>query len=75
MTIEIKTATLEPVRNTYEHTRRRFGDKPASRYQEASYDIAPENNFHASAMKGEADGFHVRHDRRQRSRCVRRPSV
>ena len=46
MTIEIKTSTLEPVRNTYEHTRRRFGDKPASRYQEASYDIAPENNFH-----------------------------
>jgi phenol hydroxylase P1 protein len=46
MTLEIKTATLQPVRNTYEHTRRRFGDKPASRYQEASYDIAPENNFH-----------------------------
>ncbi len=46
MTIEIKTATLSTIRNTYEHTRRRFGDKPASRYQEASYDIAPENNFH-----------------------------
>tara|TARA_R110001592_G_scaffold363372_2_gene686291 strand:- start:167611 stop:168591 length:981 start_codon:yes stop_codon:yes gene_type:complete len=46
MTIEIKTATLEPIRNTYEHTRRRFGDKPASRYQEASYDIAPKDNFH-----------------------------
>lgn len=46
MTIEIKTATLEPIRHTFEHTKRRFGDKPASRYQEASYDIAPENNFH-----------------------------
>jgi phenol hydroxylase P1 protein len=46
MTIEIKTSTLEPIRNTYEHTKRRFGDKPASRYQEASYDIAPEINFH-----------------------------
>jgi phenol hydroxylase P1 protein len=46
MTIEIKTATLEPIRHTFEHTRRRFGDKPASRYQEASYDIAPERNFH-----------------------------
>ncbi len=46
MTIEIKTATLEPVRNTYEHIRRRFGDKPASRYQEASYDVAPTDNFH-----------------------------
>ena len=46
MTIEIRTSTLEPVRNTYEHIKRRFGDKPASRYQEASYDLAPEHNFH-----------------------------
>ena len=46
MSIEIKTSTLEPIRNTFEHTKRRFGDKPASRYQEASYDIAPEENFH-----------------------------
>ncbi len=46
MTIEIRTSTLEPVRNTYEHIKRRFGDKPATRYQEASYDLAPENNFH-----------------------------
>lgn len=46
MTIEIRTSTLEPVRNTYEHIKRRFGDKPASRYQEASYDVAPETNFH-----------------------------
>ena len=46
MTIEIRTSTLEPVRNTFEHIKRRFGDKPASRYQEASYDLAPEHNFH-----------------------------
>lgn len=46
MSIEIKTSTMEPVRNTFEHTKRRFGDKPASRYQEASYDLAPEHNFH-----------------------------
>ncbi len=46
MTIEIKTSTLEPVRNTFEHIKRRFGDKPASRYQEASYDLAPVTNFH-----------------------------
>jgi phenol hydroxylase P1 protein len=50
MTIEIKTSTLEPIRNTFEHTKRRFGDKPASRYQEASYDIAPEHNFHYRPM-------------------------
>ncbi len=46
MTIEIRTSTLEPVRHTFEHIKRRFGDKPASRYQEASYDLAPEVNFH-----------------------------
>lgn len=46
MTIEIRTSTLEPVRNTFEHIKRRFGDKPASRYQEASYDLAPVTNFH-----------------------------
>ena len=46
MTIEIKTATLEPVRNTFLHIARRFGDKPATRYQEATYDIAPTHNFH-----------------------------
>lgn len=50
MSIEIKTATLQPIRNTFEHTKRRFGDKPASRYQEASYDIAPEHNFHYRPM-------------------------
>ena len=50
MTIEIKTSTLEPVRNTFEHIKRRFGDKPASRYQEASYDVAPVTNFHYRPM-------------------------
>ena len=46
MTIEIKTATLEPVRNTYAHIERRFGDKPATRYQEATYDVQAEANLH-----------------------------
>lgn len=46
MTIEIKTATLEPVRNTFANIERRFGDKPASRYQEATYDLQGEVNFH-----------------------------
>lgn len=46
MTIEIKTATLEPVRTTYNHIKRRFGDKPATRYQEATYDLSPTTNFH-----------------------------
>lgn len=46
MTIEIKTSTMTPVRNTYAHIERRFGDKPATRYQEASYDVHATDNFH-----------------------------
>ena len=46
MTIEIKTATLEPVRNTFAHIERRFGDKPATRYQEGTYDVQAVTNFH-----------------------------
>lgn len=46
MSIEIKTATAEPIRQTFSHIRRRFGDKPASRYQEASFDIEAATNFH-----------------------------
>lgn len=50
MTIEIKTATLEPVRNTFAHIERRFGDKPATRYQEGTYDIQAVTNFHYKPM-------------------------
>lgn len=46
MSVEIKTTTAETIRNTFSHTRRRFGDKPASRYQEASFDLESATNFH-----------------------------
>lgn len=46
MTIEIKTATLDSVRNTFAHIERRFGDKPATRYQEATYDVQSEKYLH-----------------------------
>jgi phenol/toluene 2-monooxygenase (NADH) P1/A1 len=46
MQIDIKTSSVKPVRSTYAYVQRRFGDKPASRYQEASYDIQEEINFH-----------------------------
>ena len=39
MQIDIKTSGVKPVRNTYAYVEKRFGDKVASRYQEASYDI------------------------------------
>lgn len=46
MSLEIKTATLEPIRHTYANIARRFGDKPATRYQEATYDAQGAANFH-----------------------------
>nr|WP_067291117.1 aromatic/alkene monooxygenase hydroxylase subunit beta [Marinobacterium profundum] len=46
MSVEIKTSTLEPVRNTFANIERRFGDKPATRYQEATYDLQAETNYH-----------------------------
>ncbi|WP_368622211.1 aromatic/alkene monooxygenase hydroxylase subunit beta [Paraburkholderia sp. BR13444] len=46
MQIEIRTLKVQPLRQTYGHVARRFGDKPASRYQEATYDIQPTANFH-----------------------------
>lgn len=46
MSLEIKTASFEPIRNTYAHIARRFGDKPATRYQEATYDAQASTNFH-----------------------------
>ncbi|MEB2624655.1 aromatic/alkene monooxygenase hydroxylase subunit beta [Pseudomonas sp. YuFO8] len=46
MSVEIKTTTVETIRNTFSHTRRRFGDKVASRYQEASFDLESATNFH-----------------------------
>ncbi|WP_269620608.1 aromatic/alkene monooxygenase hydroxylase subunit beta [Zhongshania sp. BJYM1] len=46
MAVEIRTLAIEPIRNTYGHTARRFGDKPATRYQEASFDIEAKINFH-----------------------------
>lgn len=46
MQVEIKTLKVQPQRQTYGHVARRFGDKPASRYQEATYDIQPTANFH-----------------------------
>ncbi|TAM10687.1 MAG: phenol hydroxylase [Nevskiaceae bacterium] len=46
MPIELRTITIEPLRNNYDHLEKRFGHKPASRYQEASYDIQPVENLH-----------------------------
>ncbi|MFS8038962.1 phenol hydroxylase [Xanthobacter sp. AM11] len=47
MTVQIKTIDLEPKRQTFGHVARRLGgDKPASRYQEATFDLQPTDHFH-----------------------------
>ncbi|QHS11083.1 aromatic/alkene monooxygenase hydroxylase subunit beta [Sinimarinibacterium sp. NLF-5-8] len=47
MQIDIKTTTVEPIRQTFSHVARRLGaDKPASRYQEATFDLQTTTNFH-----------------------------
>ena len=46
MQIDLRTVAIEPQRQAFDHLVRRFGDKPASRYQEGSYDIQPAENLH-----------------------------
>ncbi|WP_323029542.1 phenol hydroxylase [Castellaniella defragrans] len=46
MNIDLRTVSLKPLRHTYGHIARRFGDKPASRYQEGTYDLQATANFH-----------------------------
>ncbi|HLN24887.1 MAG TPA: aromatic/alkene monooxygenase hydroxylase subunit beta [Patescibacteria group bacterium] len=47
MSIDIKTIKVEQRRNTFGHIARRLGgDKPASRYEEGTFDIQATANFH-----------------------------
>lgn len=46
MQIDLRTVSIEPQRQAFDHLVRRFGDKPASRYQEGSYDIQAAENLH-----------------------------
>ncbi len=47
MTVEIKTRDYTPKRHTFGHIARRLGgDKPASRYQEATLDVQATDHFH-----------------------------
>jgi phenol hydroxylase P1 protein len=46
MGYELRTKVVEPKRNTYSNLIERFGDRPASRYQEGTFDIQPVENFH-----------------------------
>jgi len=47
MALEIKTNSVRQRRQTFSNVARRLGsDKPASRYEEATYDLQPDVNFH-----------------------------
>ena len=47
MTVQIKTMDYEPKRQTFGHVARRIGgEKPATRYQEATLDVQATSNFH-----------------------------
>lgn len=61
MTVEIRTTGVKPIRNTYEHLAKRFGDKNATRYQESAFDIQPTTNFHYKPLwDPERDLYDVR---------------
>lgn len=47
MQIDLRTVSITPLRQTFDHIAARIGpDKAASRYLEATMDIQPEANFH-----------------------------
>lgn len=47
MQIDLRTVSITPLRQTYNHIAERLGtDKPASRYIEGTMDVQPEANFH-----------------------------
>jgi len=46
MTVDIRVQSVKPLRNTFSHIAARFGDKPASRYQEGTYHLQAEVNYH-----------------------------
>lgn len=46
MQIDLRTVAIKPLRHTFDHIARRLGtDKPASRYQEGTFDIQASDNL------------------------------
>lgn len=46
MQYELKTQIIEPLRPTFDHLVARYGNKPATRYQEGTVDLQATENFH-----------------------------
>lgn len=46
-TIDLRTVQIKPLRHTFTHVAARIGgDKPATRYQEGTFDVQATHNFH-----------------------------
>lgn len=61
MQVDIKTTNIKPIRQTFSHVARRIGgDKPASRYQEATFDMQSDANFHYRPIWDPAFDIHDR---------------
>ncbi len=46
MQFELRTQVIEPERKTFQHLVDRYGDRPASRYEEGTIDLQATTNFH-----------------------------
>lgn len=47
MQIDLRTVSIKPLRHTFDHIAKRIGgDKPATRYQEGTFDLQATHNFH-----------------------------
>ncbi|NBO41802.1 MAG: phenol hydroxylase, partial [Betaproteobacteria bacterium] len=47
MTVDLQAREIQPLRNTFSHVARYIGDdKPATRYQEATFGAQATSNFH-----------------------------
>ncbi len=46
MQFELRTQVIEPKRKTFQHLIDRYGDRPASRYEEGTIDIQATANYH-----------------------------
>ncbi|MDE2371210.1 MAG: aromatic/alkene monooxygenase hydroxylase subunit beta [Burkholderiales bacterium] len=46
-TMDLRTVSIKPLRHTFDHVAKRIGgDKPATRYQEGTFDLQATHNFH-----------------------------
>jgi len=49
---ELRTQVVEPQRKTFQHLVDRYGDRPASRYEEGTIDLQGTANFHYRPLWG-----------------------